>query len=134
MMWPCYLGPVCGAASWVTLPTSDEFQMPEAARSLYVYYRVPLQHSVHAKVLIETMQCQLRAAYPGLRAQLMSRLDHAIDASEATWMEVYEHPQGLSVACEQSLAMLVKGLPEGMLGSRHMEVFCPLAASPPGAA
>jgi hypothetical protein len=108
--------------------------MPDAPRSLYVYYRVPLQHIAQAKALIEAMQCQLKADYPGLRAQIMSRVDQSLNLTEATWMEVYEHSQGVSVACEQSLAMLVKGLPEAMLGARHMEVFSPLAGSPPGAA
>ena len=103
-------------------------------RSLYVYYRVPHGHDMAARAAIETMQATLREIQPGLLTSLMCRADEppskAKDAKEAakeaTWMEVYEHPEGVNDVCEKQLAALAQALPPGLIGPRHTEIFCPL--------
>jgi Domain of unknown function (DUF4936) len=103
-----------------TLPTS-----PASGRALYVYYRVPMGSQAEAQALVCAMQARLTAAHPGLRANLLARADEA-QASEPTWMEVYEHPDGISQECEAQLADMVATLPVGLIGPRHTEVFCEL--------
>jgi len=56
----------------------------------------------------------------------MCRADEATPLDEATWMEVYEHPEGVSASCEAQLAWLSQALPAGLTGPRHTEIFCPL--------
>lgn len=104
--------------------------MSDAPRSLFVYYRVPVQQLEAARRALEAIQARLRQAYPGLTARLMQRADAQAEADTHTWMEVYEHASGISQACERSLAELVEALPAGLIGSRHTEVFSPMAASP----
>jgi hypothetical protein len=99
---------------------------PRPWRSLYVYYRVPHGQETAARTAIETMQATLRDAQPGLLTRLMCRADEAGHAPEATWMEVYEHPEGVSQACETQLVALAQALPPGLIGPRHTEIFCPL--------
>ena len=106
--------------------------MSDAPRSLFVYYRVPVRQQDAARRAVDAIHAQLRKAYPGLNARLMQRADTAVDAQAHTWMEVYEHPSGVSQACEQSLAVLFEALPPDLIGPRHTEVFCPMAASPRG--
>lgn len=76
------------------------------------------------------MQALLREAFPGLRASVMQRADEAGGAGSAdgnaTWMEVYEHPEGISPSCEQALLEAASSLPELTAGPRHVEVFAPL--------
>ncbi|MFT3856912.1 MAG: DUF4936 family protein [Aquabacterium sp.] len=104
-------------------------------RALYVYYRVPAAQAVAARVAIDAMQSTLRQLYPGLHARLMSREDASgMVPLEATWMEVYEHPQGVSRACELRLETLASALPDGVIGSRHVEVFVAVAAAAPAPA
>lgn len=100
------------------------------ARSLYVYYRVPTGQEEAARAAIETMQAMLRDVQAGLLTRLMCRADTPAEADEATWMEVYEHPDGVSQACEAQLTLLSQTLPAGLTGPRHTEIFCPLV---PGA-
>ncbi len=133
-MRPCYLAQRCGAASWVTLLFSDESDMSEMPRSLYVYYRVPREQQAAVRSAVEAIQRQLQREHPGLSARLMRRADEGADASEATWMEIYEHAAGVSIACEQSLKALMQGLPPALMGARHTEVFCQMAGRSVGAA
>lgn len=100
--------------------------MTETPRSLYVYYRVPLEQQEAARCAVQAIQMQLMREHPGLRARLLQRADEPADqAVDVTWMEVYEHPAGVSTACEQSLMALVKSLPAELTGARHTEVFSP---------
>lgn len=100
--------------------------MTETPRSLYVYYRVPVEHQQAARHAIDTIQMQLQREHPGLSARLLQRADEPAGAAvDVTWMEVYEHPAGVSIACEQSLLALIKSLPAELIGARHTEVFSP---------
>lgn len=100
---------------------------PSSVRALYVYYRVRAGQEVPAQAAIETMQATLRPLQPGLQTRLMCRVGDAGAGSDATWMEVYEHPDGVSHACEAMLQTLASALPgEWFASQRHVEVFAPL--------
>lgn len=99
-------------------------------RSLYVYYRVANDQRAAAFKAITEMQACLRQQHPGLRVTLMQRADMQGGDPHVTWMEVYDHPEGVNQACEASLQALVAALPGGLIGERHVETFCPLAAGP----
>lgn len=96
-------------------------------RSLFVYYRVPPAHVAGARQAIELIQQGLQGEHPGLITRLMQRTDSSDGGQEATWMEVYEHPDGVSAECEARLRELASTLPHGLIGARHVEAFCPLA-------
>jgi len=112
------------------LPVSPLDQPGDAPRALYIYYRVPACHAEELSGSVLAMQAHLREAFPGLRASLMQRVDEAGRSGQvgddATWMEVYEHPDGVSPACEQALEQAVSALPKLATGARHVEVFVPL--------
>ncbi len=95
---------------------------PLRHRALYVYYRVAAPQMAEAEARIRALQSQLMAQWPGLRARLLQR-DEAKAVAEATWMETYEHAEGVSDACERGLAERVAALPQGLIGPRHVEVF-----------
>ena len=99
-------------------------------RSLYVYYRVADDQRAAAFQSITEMQTCLQQRHPGLRVTLMQRADMQGGDPHVTWMEVYDHPDGVSQACEAGLQALVAALPAGLIGERHVEMFCPLAAGP----
>lgn len=101
---------------------------PSVGRSLYVYYRVHAGKEAAARTAIETMQATLKPLHPGLCARLMCRVDAPSakvgdTGAEQTWMEVYEHPDGVSHACETTLQALASALPDDMFGPRHVEIF-----------
>lgn len=94
------------------------------ARTLFVYYRVPLVRSAEAYRAVSRMQESLCRRLEGLQARLMRRTDEHGDVPlEQTWMEVYEHPEGINALCEQMLLEAVSNLPDGLLGTRHTECF-----------
>lgn len=95
-----------------------------SARALYVYYRVPKGQEAAVRAVIEAMQATLQDVQPGLHTKLMCRADAPAQAEEATWMEVYEHPDGVSEQCQTQLASLAQALPTGLTGPRHTEIFC----------
>jgi hypothetical protein len=98
-------------------------------RSLYVYYRVARFQWAAAREAIGGMQRRLRSEHPGLVTGLMQRADAPEASEEATWMEVYEHPEGISPACEARLSALADALAPGLIGARHVEAFCPMPVS-----
>lgn len=94
------------------------------ASALFVYYRVPRSLQAAAFATLSDMQAQLRATWPGLQARLMCRTDRAVERdAEATWMEVYEHPQGLGGGFSAHLQLAVEALPADLIGPRHTESF-----------
>lgn len=103
---------------------------PSTGRSLYVYYRVHAGQEAAARAAIEIMQATLRPLQSGLCTRLMRRVDEADGAVDATWMEVYEHPEGVSHACEAMLQTLASALPDGLFGPRHVEIFSPVVGAP----
>ncbi|MFZ2298312.1 MAG: DUF4936 family protein [Aquabacterium sp.] len=108
--------------------------MPSLAgpRALFIYYRVSQARRADAFVAITALQQGLMRRLPGVQARLWCRSDEqASDAVEQTWMEVYEHPEGVDALCEQVLREQVQALPAGLIGPRHTEAFEPLGDVPP---
>jgi hypothetical protein len=122
---------VLGLNVCVTLNAAREMSelFPPSAsrqRALYVYYRVPQGQVDEAHARVRALQASLSVEWPGLRARLLCRADDPSKLAEPTWMETYEHADGVSAACEARLAKLVAELPPGLIGARHTEVFCEL--------
>lgn len=90
--------------------------------SLFIYFKLASARAPQAQQQIQAMQTRLRACHPGLTARLLARTDGG-GGSEATWMEVYEHPQGLSTAFLADLQAALAALPPGLIGPRHTESF-----------
>jgi hypothetical protein len=106
------------------------FDEPVDASALFVYYRVPRPQQTTAFLALSDMQARLGAAWPGLRARLMRRTDRAEGGdAEATWMEVYEHPQGLGPDFLARLQFAVDALPAELIGPRHTESFAEVSPS-----
>jgi len=94
------------------------------ASALFVYYRVPAATRGAALAALQGMQSHLQTAWPGLKVRLMRRTDQAEGASaEQTWMEVYEHPDGLGAAFAARLQSAAGALPADLIGPRHTESF-----------
>lgn len=96
-------------------------------RSLYIYYRVAKPQWAAARQAVSEMQRCLQSEHPGLETGLMQRADAPEGREETTWMEVYTHPQGVSLACEARLSALADALAPGLIGQRHIEVFCSMS-------
>ena len=75
--------------------------------SLFIYFKLSASRAPQALQRLAAMQDGLRSRHPGLTARLLARTDGR-DVAEPTWMEIYEHPQGLS---ESFLADLEAALP-----------------------
>lgn len=101
----------------------------DAPESLFIYFRLTSSQALQARQRLGAMQAELRARHPGLTARLLARIDGQ-DSPELTWMEIYEHAQGLSEAFRADLRAAVQALPTGLIGPRHTESFaefCPPA-------
>lgn len=91
--------------------------------ALFVYYRVPAAQQQAWLEAVQGMQRGMRARWPGLVARLMQRSDNVKADTPATWMEVYEHPEGIGGALEADLLAQVNRLPLQWIGERHTERF-----------
>lgn len=99
----------------------------------FVYYRVPHANRRAAAVAVQQMQATLVDQWPGLQARLMHRADVSQPGDTAnptevedTWMEIYEHPSGISPSIAQAIAAQAGALQSGLIGVRHVETFVPL--------
>lgn len=98
--------------------------LPSNVNALFVYYRVPCDRVAEAQDHVSAMQWRLQQDWPGLSCRLMARREERERTSDAqTWMEVYEHPQGLSAAFMAHLYQRLQALPVGLIGTRHNEWF-----------
>jgi hypothetical protein len=91
-------------------------------KALFIYYKVDAQHAKALEQAAREMQAALMQSHEGLVARLWGRADAATQAH--TWMESYEHPQGV----DDALAALIEqaaqaSLSTGQIGARHVEVF-----------
>lgn len=93
--------------------------------SLFIYFKLTASQAPQALQRLAAMQDGLRALHPGLSARLLARTDGQ-DVAQPTWMEIYEHPQGLSDAFLADLAAAVQALPAGLIAPRHTETFAEL--------
>lgn len=85
---------------------------------LYVYYKLPEAALAATVDAVHRVQDALRAAHPGLQAELLRRPD--LQAGQVTLMETYAG--ALSPAVEAAIAEATSALPQ----PRHSERFIPL--------
>ncbi len=110
------------------------------AQAAYVYYRVPVGREAAVLSRVATLFKTLMATQPGLQTRLMHKLDAAVlsgaehSTAGATWMEVYEHPQGVSVACLRRMKEMAQTLLADQTGPRHLELFAPVPVTGDGLA
>lgn len=105
--------------------------MASARSAWFVYYRVDTQAQDAWLPAVDAMQAALRRRWPGLVARLMCRMDDALAGAPATWMEVYEHPDGMSSALQADLLAEINRLPLHLTGPRHTERFSDRGAAAP---
>jgi Domain of unknown function (DUF4936) len=92
-------------------------------KSLYVYYKVPVAEHAALRPKVESFQERVRQAWPGLVANLLQRPEPSAEGME-TWMEIYQHPAGVSDAAMAAIAQLAIDM--GLPAKRAAEIFIPL--------
>jgi hypothetical protein len=108
---------------------------PSSARSersaVYVYYRVPAGREAAVRERVMALFSALALVQPGLQTRLLHKVGPPGKREEApadtTWMEVYEHPQGVSTACQQRMKDMAVALLADQTGPRHIELFAPVS-------
>lgn len=91
------------------------------AMALFIYYKVDPAHASAFEEAVRRMQADVRQAHEDLVARLWIRTD--AQASEQTWMETYEHPDGVNALTATLIELAAQDLPAGQIGSRHVEMF-----------
>ncbi len=92
-------------------------------KTLYVYYKVPVTEHAALRPKVESFQERVRQTWPGLVATLLQRPEPSAEHVE-TWMEIYQHPAGVSGETMASIAQLAIDM--GLPAKRAAEVFIPL--------
>lgn len=95
--------------------------------SLFIYYKVESAQAQTLRDRVQSMQRSLCQQLPGLMAQMLVRVDAH---PHQTWMEVYQHPQGVDASMQKQIdraALAMQAETCGQLGPRHVEVFAPCA-------
>ncbi len=95
------------------------------ARSLYVYYRVDAAGVADAASAVRTFQSRLGESHPELQAALLRRPGE--QDGQVTLMETYAMPGGISGALQARIDEAAACLAPWLRGTRHTEVFEPLA-------
>lgn len=91
------------------------------AMALFIYYKVDPAHAASFEEAVRRMQADLRQAHENLVARLWVRTD--AQASEQTWMETYEHSDGVNALTATLIELAAQDLPPGQVGTRHVEMF-----------
>jgi hypothetical protein len=115
-------GEVCGL-TFIHLTFKEPMAMANAApaMALFIYYKVEPAHAAAFEEAVRRMQADLRRAHEGLLARLWIRTD--AQASAQTWMETYEHPDGVNALTATLIELAAQDLPPGQIGTRHVEMF-----------
>jgi Domain of unknown function (DUF4936) len=92
-------------------------------KTLYVYYKVPVAEHAALRPKVEGFQERVRQNWPGLAADLLQRPEPSVEGME-TWMEIYQHPSGVSDVAMASIAQLAIDM--GLPAKRAAEIFIPL--------
>lgn len=100
--------------------------------TLYVYYRVARGHEAQAYEAVRAMQAAVLRRWPDTQVALWRRADEpARTTDEATWMETYALPAGLTdTVLLDALSAHQASWPPNLIGARHVERFCPLNEVP----
>lgn len=95
-------------------------------RSLFIYFRVERNKSAEVAAAMRDLHAALRVAMPGLRCELLRRVEDRGDA--VTLMETYAHRDGISVPWQERIEGDARtALQHWPIGERHVEVFEPCA-------
>ncbi len=99
-------------------------------RELFVYYRVRIGSEASASKIVDAFQAELRQQVPSLVARLLRRSEEP--GAAQTWMETYAMAlgpadEGISATCQQTIEAAARPLAPCIDGSRHTEVFVPVA-------
>jgi hypothetical protein len=93
---------------------------------LFIYWRCQAADADVATAAARQLQQRLRQQHPALQAHLFRRSDS--DAATCTLMETYAlPPAGIGPALQAELQTAGAALQPWLLGTRHVEVFQPLA-------
>lgn len=92
------------------------------AKAMFIYYKVDPAHAAAFETAVRHMQAALRRSHEDLTARLWIRADAPTSAQ--TWMETYEHPEGVGVLLATLIELAAQDLPLGLIGGRHVEMFC----------
>jgi hypothetical protein len=92
-------------------------------QTVFVYYKVPAVEHAQCLSLVARLQSALKGSWPALDIQVMQRPEASADGME-TWMEVYEHPGGVTQEMIGSIAQHAAEV--GLPAKRATEVFLPL--------
>lgn len=93
------------------------------AIALFVYYKLPESLSPDWPRRVAESQAAVKARHPLLQTRLMRRADPSGDGLLATWMEVYEHPDGINPDLQHQILQAMAPLDANLHGGRHLERF-----------
>lgn len=100
-----------------------------ASPALFVYYKLPASLSPDWPHWVAASLAAVTTRHPLLNTRLMRRADASIEADTGTWMEVYEHPDGVNQALEAEILQATAKLNPHLLGARHIERFVDVVPS-----
>jgi hypothetical protein len=92
-------------------------------QTLFVYYKVPVVEHGQCLSLVTRFEAALKAQWPALQIQIMQRPEASGEGIE-TWMEVYDHPGGVTQEMMTSIARQAADM--GLPPKRATELFIPL--------
>lgn len=95
--------------------------------TLFVYYKLPLSSEAQWPENVTLVHHRLCADWPGLQARLMRRHDERRSDGHTTWMEVFEHPEGVGPELQKLVIDAMSGLDALRSGGLHVECFTPVA-------
>jgi quinol monooxygenase YgiN len=96
-----------------------------SSRRLYIYFRVERDRVAEVAAAVRALQAAWSAAMPGLRCELMRRVD---DSGDVTLMETYSCGDGVGADWQARIETdAAKHLQRWLLGERHIEIFEPCA-------
>lgn len=94
--------------------------------TLFVYYKLPSSSEAQWPERVALVHRRLCAEWAGLQARLMRRHDERRSDGCTTWMEVFEHPEGVGPEVQRSVIETLSGLDAMRSGGMHVECFTPV--------
>jgi quinol monooxygenase YgiN len=96
-----------------------------SSRRLFIYFRVERDSVADVVAAVNELQAAWQAALPGLRCELLRRVD---DGGDVTLMETFSCAQGVSAEWQERIEREASAhLHRWLVGKRHVEVFEPCA-------
>src|SRR5690606_4087438 len=103
----------------------EEHSTAASRLALFVYYQVPAEHAAALAAPLDAILASLRREHAGLQARRWVRAENTSSGGPAaqTWMESYEHPEGLAKPLAAEIEARMRALPAAWMGQRHVETF-----------